>query len=79
MVGDECARSMNCKNRRGGGAKGWARELCWDVVVSWMNYAWTATIERSRGIIILRTQDKIFAEAASCGVRKFATFVEPCQ
>ena len=34
-------------------------------------------MERSRGIITLRTQDKIFAEAASRGVSKFAVFVEP--
>ena len=34
-------------------------------------------MERSRGIITLRTQDKIFAEAVSRGVSNFAVFVEP--
>ena len=34
-------------------------------------------MERSRGIITLRTQDKIFAEPASHGVSKFAVFIEP--
>ena len=34
-------------------------------------------MERSRGIITLRTQGKIFSEAALRGVSKFAVFVEP--
>ena len=34
-------------------------------------------MKRSRGIITLQTQEKIFAEAALRGVSKFAVFVEP--
>ena len=66
--------------------------MCCDVVVSGeltgssvvyffplvvMNCAWAVTTERSRGIITLRTQDKISAKATSHGVSEFAVFVEP--
>ena len=42
-----------------------------------MNCAWAATVERSRGIITLRTKETIFVEPTSRGVSKFAVFIEP--